>query len=121
MVSQTCRWKSVIRVAAVCRGLSRSRLAGGLFALALMLPAGAQAADSKALGLSWKGHADTSLAFSQSFGADHTIVLRFMPQYANAYEGPVVAENGPGRFVIGQGDWLSGPSGTKLYLGVGSQ
>jgi hypothetical protein len=81
----------------------------------------AEAADSKALGLSWKGHVDTNLAFSEFFGANHTIALRFMPQYPNTYEGPLVAENGSGQFVIGQGDWLGGTSGTKLYLAVGSQ
>ena len=76
---------------------------------------------SEALGLSWNGYADTNLKFSEFFAEDHTLVLRFMPQFPNAYEGPLVAENGTGRFVIGQGDYLSGTQGTKLFLAVGTR
>src|SRR5207237_610722 len=60
------------------------------------------AATPMAAGLSWKGFVDTNLKFSEFFANDHTIVLRFMAQFPNAYEGPMVAENGSGRFVIGQ-------------------
>lgn len=72
----------------------------------------------------WTGHTDTDLNFSEFFAADHTLVVRFMPQRPNAYEGPLVAENGAGTFGIGQGEWLFGGQpnwGTKLYLAVGSQ
>ncbi|MFE8603476.1 LamG-like jellyroll fold domain-containing protein [Archangium violaceum] len=82
----------------------------------LLVPA-AQA-QSMAAGVSWKGHVDTNLGFSEFFAADHTYVLRFMPQFPNAYEGPFIAENGGGRLLIGQGDYAG--SGTKLLLAVGS-
>jgi hypothetical protein len=74
-----------------------------------------------AVALSWKGYVDTDLNFSEFFVTDHTLVLRFMPQFPNAYEGPFVAENGAGSFGIGQGDWLFGEWGTKLFLALGSQ
>lgn len=76
---------------------------------------------SRALGLSWKGYVDTDLDFSEFFESDFTILVRFMSQFPNAYEGPLIAENGHGRFFIGQGDFLSGVWGTKLLLAVGSQ
>jgi hypothetical protein len=74
-----------------------------------------------AVASSWKGYVDTELNFTEFFDKDHTLVLRFMPQFPNAYEGPFVAENGTGTFVVGQGNWLNGPGGTKLYIAVGSQ
>jgi hypothetical protein len=76
---------------------------------------------SMALGLSWKGYVDTNLKFSEFFVGNHTLALRFMAQFPHAYEGPFVAENGTGRFMIGQGDYLGGSAGTKLLLAVGSQ
>ena len=93
-----------------------------VFALFITPAKPAQAIDSRALGVSWKGFADTDLQFAEFFAGDHTISLWFMPQFPNAYEGPFVAENGSGRFVIGQGDFLAGPEwGTKLYFAAGSQ
>ena len=56
-----------------------------------------------AVAFSWTGFADTDLAFSEFFDASHTLSLRFMPQYPNGYEGPMIAENGTGTFVLGQG------------------
>ncbi len=58
-----------------------------------------------ALALSWTGFADTDLEFSEFFDSDHTLSARFMPQYPNGYEGPLLAENGSGTFVPGQGYW----------------
>ncbi len=75
-----------------------------------------------AVALSWKGCVDTDLAFADFFDASHTIVARFMAQYPDAYEGPFVAENGTGTFVVGMGDYMSGPAeGYKLYVAVGGQ
>jgi hypothetical protein len=78
-------------------------------------------AASQALGLSWKGFADTDLQFAEFFAGSFTLSLRFMPQFPNAYEGPFVAENGSGVFMIGQGDFLNGAWETKLLIKVGSQ
>jgi len=75
-----------------------------------------------AVAVSWKGYVDTDLQFAEFFGASHTIVLRFMPQYPDAYEGPMVGENGKsGTFVVGMGDYMSGTEGYKLVLAVGNQ
>ena len=59
-----------------------------------------------AVAFSWTGYVDTDLAFSEFFNGDHTITLRYMPQYPKGYEGPCVAENGTGTFAIGQGPVL---------------
>jgi hypothetical protein len=74
-----------------------------------------------AVALSWKGCVDTNVNFAEFFSANHTLITRFMPQFPNTYEGPFVAENGTGTFGVGQGDFLSGTNGTKLYLAVGTQ
>jgi hypothetical protein len=76
---------------------------------------------SKALALSWTGYADTDLRFSEFMGSDHTLALRFMPQFPNGYEGPIIAENGSGNFFLGQGDYLAGTPGQKLMVTVGSK
>src|SRR5262249_12213832 len=55
--------------------------------------------------LGWRGYADTDLNFSEFFSGDHTVMVRFMPQYPNAYPGPILAENGSGTYVIGQGEY----------------
>jgi hypothetical protein len=73
-----------------------------------------------AVSLTWQGHVDTDLDFSEFFSHDHTYVLRFMPQFPHAYEGPMIAENGTGMLVIGQGHFAASPSSqTKLLLAVG--
>src|SRR3954463_13787159 len=77
-------------------------------------------AQSQALALTWKGYADTDLNFSEFFPGDHTLALRFMAQFPNAYEGPMIAENGGGTFVVGQGDVNAGTPSSKLYFAVGS-
>jgi hypothetical protein len=69
----------------------------------------------------WKGSTDTDLKFSEFFGADHTVMARFMAQYPIAFAGPILAENGSGTYIIGQGDYRSSPEGTKLMLAVGNQ
>jgi hypothetical protein len=93
-----------------------------IMVLSIAPPLPVQAINSAALGTSWKGFADTDLNFTEFFSGDHTLSLWFMPQFPNAYEGPFVAENGSGVFVLGQGDFLAAPAwGTKLFLAVGSQ
>jgi hypothetical protein len=73
-----------------------------------------------AVALGWQGHVDSNLSFSAFFGRDHTLVARFMPQFPNAFEGPLIAENGSGLFVIGQGDWHQDGEGNNLLLAVGA-
>jgi hypothetical protein len=69
----------------------------------------------------WRGYADTDLNFSEFFAADHTVMVRFMPQYPNAFIGPLLAENGSGAYLVGQGDYNNSPAGRKLILMVGGQ
>src|SRR5262245_9061731 len=86
----------------------------------LLIPAQAVGAN-RGLALGWQGYADTDLQFSEFLGSEHTIAFRFMPQYPNAYEGPIIAENGTGTFVIGQGDFMAGTDAPKLFVQVGSK
>jgi len=80
-----------------------------------------------AVAFSWTGYVDTDLAFSEFFNGDHTLSLRFMPQYPRGYEGPCVAENGSGTFAIGQGSYFKAPKNStaeskpQLYFAVGEQ
>lgn len=74
-----------------------------------------------AIALGWQVHVDTNLSFSAFFDRDHTYDTRFMPQFPNAFEGPLIAENGSGTFVVGQGDWHQDGEGTKILIAVGSQ
>jgi hypothetical protein len=75
-----------------------------------------------AVALEWKGYVDTDLSFAEFFSTSHTLVLRFMPQHPNAYEGPFIAENGTGTFGVGQGYFGNDEGGfTKLYLAVGTE
>src|SRR5207249_2321898 len=102
------------------QGVLLGLMVGSLAGLSAAPPAQA-APNSMAAGLSWKGSVDTNLKFSEFYTGNHTLALRFMPQFPNAYEGPLIAENGSGRFMIGQADYLNGGDGTKLLLAIGSQ
>ncbi|MBM3224033.1 MAG: hypothetical protein FJZ47_09555 [Candidatus Tectomicrobia bacterium] len=89
--------------------------------LSLLLPATTLAQSARAAAFSWKAHIDADLQFSEFFAQNHTIVMRFMPQFPHAYEGPFLAENGTGRFAIGQGLYQKANNTTKLLLAVGSK
>ena len=56
----------------------------------------------RSLATSWKGHADTDLDFNEFMGGDHTVSLRFMPEYLFADWAPILGENGTGYFALGQ-------------------
>jgi len=56
-----------------------------------------------ALALDWSGVADTDLPFSDYFGADHTLVVRFLPQYAYGWDGPLLCGTGLDVFELGLG------------------
>ena len=75
-----------------------------------------------ALACTWGGYADTNLDFSEFFAGSHTVAARFMLQFPNAYAGPMLAVNGSGTYLIGQGDFNGdAPSGqTKLVVRIGS-
>lgn len=91
-----------------------------LYLLLLLLCAGL-GCDFKSLALTWTGYADTDLQFDEFIQGDHTVIVRFMPEYPGAYFGPVLAENGRGRFAMGQGDYSYGDNGPKLYIRVGNE
>ena len=69
----------------------------------------------------WQGYVETDLQFTEFFNADHTVMVRFMPQYPNAYFGPLLAENGSGTYRVGQGDFNIAPQGTCLFMHIGNQ
>ena len=54
-----------------------------------------------ALSLTWGGRADTDIDFSEFFAGDHTVSVRFMLQFINGYEGPMLAVHGSGVYLIG--------------------
>ena len=63
---------------------------------------------NKAIYLGNFGVVDTEIRFADFFGSDHTVMTWWMPQYPHAYTGPVLAENGGGTFLVGQGDFIEG-------------
>lgn len=66
---------------------------------------------NKAIYLGYKGHVDTELSFSDFFGADHTVMAWYMPQYPHGNVGPIAAENGSGTYAFGQEDYRAGDGG----------
>ncbi len=74
-----------------------------------------------AITFDWMGAVDTDLPFSAFYGGDHTIMVRFMPQYPNAYAGPILAVNGTGSYLFGQGDFNRSPSSKRLVWQVETQ
>lgn len=109
-------------IARQARRAAQTALLLALAACAFTTPALAD--NNKALALGWQGYAETDLKFSEFFATDHTVAFRFMAQYPNAYEGPVLAENGTGSYFIGQGDFQQDGTGThytNLLVRIGSQ
>jgi hypothetical protein len=49
----------------------------------------------------WRGSVDLDVAFSDFFFADHTIAVRFMPQYTHAYAGPYSPRTAVGAILSG--------------------
>lgn len=75
----------------------------------------------KALALSWTGYAESSTNFNNFLKSNHTVAFRFMPQFPNAYQGPVLAENGSGNYFIGMGDFWEAGGESSLLVSIGSQ
>jgi hypothetical protein len=73
-----------------------------------------------ALGFSWGDSAIADFPFSTIFRRDHTLVLRFLPQYAHAYTAPLLAARG---LLVAQGDFFAvEPSAlTKLVVRAGGR
>jgi murein DD-endopeptidase MepM/ murein hydrolase activator NlpD len=73
-----------------------------------------------ALAFTWGNSAIADLPFSELFLRDHTLVLRFLAQYAHAYTAPLLAARG---FLVAQGDFFGiEPSGsTKLVVSAGTK
>jgi hypothetical protein len=72
-----------------------------------------------ALSLTWGGWADTAIAFSEFFSSDHTVAARFMMQFVNAYDGPMLAVHGSGSYFIGNGDGRGGNNKISIRIGSG--
>jgi hypothetical protein len=73
-----------------------------------------------ALSITWPGRADTNVAFSEFFSANHTVATRFMLQFVNAYTGPMLAVHGSGVYFIGKGDGAGGNNKLLIRIGTGS-
>jgi Concanavalin A-like lectin/glucanases superfamily len=58
-----------------------------------------------ALAFGFGGFADLDLTFGEFFHSNHTVALRFMSQHPYGDYGPMLAENGNGTYLIGQGDF----------------
>jgi murein DD-endopeptidase MepM/ murein hydrolase activator NlpD len=95
-------------------------LAGGALAASARHPVALAGAQPAALGLSWGDSAIADLPFSTIFRRDHTLVLRFLPQYAHGYTAPLLAAKG---LLVAQGDFfaLEPSAATKLVVRVGAR
>jgi Concanavalin A-like lectin/glucanases superfamily/Repeat of unknown function (DUF346) len=63
------------------------------------------------------GYAELAITFGEFVHANHTVALRFMPQYPYGQSGPIVADGGgPNIYSVGQGDYRSG-TGADGVLG----
>lgn len=71
---------------------------------------------TRALTFGFGGYADLDVTFGEFFHGDHTVMVRFMPQHPYAGPGPMLAANGGGTYVIGQGEYRDG-SGDFKTLG----
>ncbi len=71
---------------------------------------------NKAVYLGNRGHIDTDIEFSDFFANDHTLMTWWMPQYPNAHEGPIFAENGGGVFSVGQYNSAAGDRKAPVFF-----
>ncbi|MEO7310683.1 MAG: LamG-like jellyroll fold domain-containing protein [Chitinophagaceae bacterium] len=83
---------------------------------AVCIPAKAQ----KALAVSWTGYAETNIKFSDFIKTSHSIAYRCMMQFPQAYEGPVIAENGTGTYFAGMGYKTNTLGVASLLLNIGT-
>ena len=67
----------------------------------------------RALTFGFGGYADLDVTFGEFIHSDHTVTIRFMPQHPYAGPGPMLAENGSGRYFIGMGEYRDGSGGFK--------
>jgi murein DD-endopeptidase MepM/ murein hydrolase activator NlpD len=58
-----------------------------------------------ALGCTWGGYAESDVQFSEFFGKNHTIAIRFLMQYPCGYAGSFFSVRGAGKYFVGQGDF----------------
>ena len=72
---------------------------------------------TRALTFGFGGYADLDMSFGEFFYANHTVMIRFMPQHPYAGPGPMLANgSGGGIYIIGQGGYKEG-SGDYKKLG----
>ena len=67
-----------------------------------------------ALAVTWSGCADTQLDVSSFFAKDHTVCVRFLWQYPNAYTGPMVSVDDQPRYTA---VWTDSTEGEKQVYG----
>jgi hypothetical protein len=68
----------------------------------------------RALTFGYGGYAEPAVAVGEFIHDDHTVTVRFMPQYPYGYRGPMLTDaGGAGVYSIGQGDYREGTGGFK--------
>ena len=58
-----------------------------------------------AVAIQWDGYVDTDVAWSEFFGSDHTMLVRFMPAYTYTYNGYLLTSTGAEPFAFGIGEY----------------
>jgi hypothetical protein len=58
-----------------------------------------------AVALDWDGSVDTDLSWTEFFGSEHTMLVRFMPAYTYTIDGPILASTGTDAFELGIGSF----------------
>lgn len=63
------------------------------------------------------GKVDLDLQFSEFFNRPFTLSTWFQPEFVRAYDGPILAASGGGRFSIGMGEYSHATSMLTLRIG----
>ena len=121
-----------MKPSAPSRSLARRTLSHAAAVLSLLaLPAaldaqsGSNPSPNYAAAFPFGGRVATDLRFSEWFFNDHTVMLRFMPQYPTGYQGPILTNDpkSPGAtYSVGLANYQAGGvSATKLVVRIGTR
>ncbi len=77
--------------------------------------------DLQAIAMSWPAAAGTDFDLDAWLEDDHTIFVKFAPQYPMATTAAVLGENGGGTYLFGTFDYNATIPGPKLVLAIGDR
>jgi hypothetical protein len=78
--------------------------------------------DNFAAAFGWQSALDTDLSFTEFFGGNHTVALRFMIQYPRSYQAPLLSAKGEGDYLIALAGYGEGRiKAERLLVKVGAQ